>query len=125
MHHIGGGDILHTRNVIIDSFFCGTLDDIYDHLVDSMKDFAESLKDKVAKLFLNVRKSLENVASQNYETQKDYALAIQKFVDKKFWSFFFQNKEQILAKDNDPFDMFTKWISINYGKYVDYWKGNE
>jgi hypothetical protein len=124
LHHVSGGDILHTKNVIIDSFFGGTLDDIYDHLVDAMQEFAESLKDKVSKQFLDVRKALKEIKGGTYETQKDYALAVQKYVDSKYWPFFFQNKELILSGEEDDFDLFTKWISLHYAKFMDYWKGN-
>jgi hypothetical protein len=115
LHSVGGGDLKHTRNVIIDSFFNHTLDDIYPVLVDSMKEFAKELETKLANLLSQTQEAESTLRSMSFQTQKDYALAVQKHAPKMFWSYFFQYKDDIL-KESDP-TRFNKWITLNYQKF--------
>lgn len=122
LHAFSGGDIGHTRNKVIEAFFTGTLDDYYMMLTERMKEFAESLKDKVVEQYKKMSAVSEHFVGKTFETQKDYALTVQKYVDKPFHAFFFSQKERILDAD-DLQDIFRVWISKNYGKFEDYWKG--
>jgi hypothetical protein len=115
LHSVGGGDIKHTRNVVIDSFFNHTLDDIFPVLVDTMKEFAKSLETKVANLLTQSQQAEATLRELQPSTQKDYAMAVQKHAPKIFWSYFFQYKDDIL-KNNDP-ERFNKWICLNYQKF--------
>jgi hypothetical protein len=123
MHAFSGGDIAHTRNMVIQAFFTGTLDDYYMMLTDRMKEFADSLKDKVIEQYKKMAAVSDNFVGKTFETQKDYALAVQKHVDRPFHSFFFSEKENILDAGMNLQDVFRKWITKNYGKFEDYWKG--
>lgn len=123
LHHVAGGDRLHTRNVIIDSYFANTIDDLYAHLDDRFKEFADSLKKKVESLFLRMQHTFSSMDAKLFETQKDYAIFIQGNADKEFWAFFFQNKEKLLDSTVDKMDLFTNWLSVSYKKFLDYWKG--
>jgi hypothetical protein len=117
----GGGDVGHTRNAIIDSYFQGTLDD-YSHILNEhMKAFADSLKEKASVMYSNFEKSLKKVKGKSFETQKDYALFVQENVSKEFSSFFFKMKSEICSGTIDKED-FNNWIKGNYKKFEDYWK---
>ena len=125
LHGISGGDHKHTKNVVIASFFNGTLDDIYDVLVDTMRDFADSLRDKVAILFTDLQHAFKIVKSTEFASQKDYALCVMSNVKGSFVSFFFTKKDQILNKNINEMDLFTDWLKLNYSKFDDYWKKDE
>jgi len=125
LHHISGGDHLHTRNVVIDAYFAGTLDDIMDHLTDPMKEFAESLRHKVEALFLKIQHVFADMDHKHFDTQKDYALFVQANVDRQFWPFFFQKKEDILDQSTDHMEVFTNWLTLTYKRFLDYWKSQE
>lgn len=115
LHAVGGGDLKHTRNCVIDAFFSHSLDDIYPVLVDSMKEFAKSLETKVNTLLTQVQDAEIILRSSTYASQKDYALTVQKHAPKLFWSYFFQFKDDILKEANP--ERFTKWITLNYQKF--------
>lgn len=122
LHAFSGGDIGHTRNKVIEAFFTGTLDDYYMMLTERMKQFAESLKDKVVKQYEKMSAISEHFVGKTFETQKDYALAVQKYVDREFHSFFFSEKDKIIKHGEDLQGIFRKWLCGNYGKFLDYWK---
>ena len=122
LHRISGGDHLHTRNVVIDSYFAGTVDDIVCHLTDPLKEFADSLKVKVEALFLRIQHVFAIMNGMTFETQKDYAMFLQKNVEREFWPFFFTKKNDILDSSTDHMDLFTTWLSLSYKKFIDYWK---
>lgn len=121
LHAVGGGDMKHTRNVVIDSFFAGTLDDIWGVLHPQMQEFAEKLKDKVIKLTNEALAASKNIDPSTIATQKDYALWIKANVPPMFAGFFFQNKEAVLAKKGITED-FTWWVKANYRKFEGVWK---
>ena len=123
LHSFSGGDIGHTRNKVIEAFFTGTLDDYYDMLTDRMKEFADSLKDKVLEQYHIMSKVSGYFVGKQFETQKDYALTVIKHVDKAFHGFFFSEKEHIINEHTDLQDLFRKWICKNYSRFEDYWKG--
>lgn len=125
LHHISGGDHLHTRNVIIDAYFAGTLDDIMDHLTDPMKEFADSLKEKVESLFLRMQAAFNDMNSLTFETQKEYALFVQQAADREFWPFFFQKKDDILDSTVDNMEVFTNWLTLSYKRFLDFWKAKK
>ena len=125
LHHVSGGDVLHTRNVIIDAYFASTLDDIYDHLTDPMKTFADSLKERVEDLFLQVQHIFSDIKTKDLPTQKDYALYVQSMSPKQFWAFFFQKKDKILDATSDKMDLFTDWLALSYKGFMDFWKSQD
>jgi hypothetical protein len=121
LHKIGGGDVGCTRNNIIECYFGGSLDDIYGFLVDSMKLFADQLKEKTIVLNQKVNASIRELKTKEFATQKDYALWVLANVDKQFSSFFFANKEKLMKGEVDP-DAFGLWLKINSAKFDGYWK---
>lgn len=121
LHKIGGGDIGCTRNNIIECYFAGSLDDIYGFLVDSMKDFANRLKEKTIVLNQKVNASIKELNGRQFETQKEFALWVIANVEKPFTSFFFANKEKLMKGEIDN-DAFIYWLKINQSKFDNYWK---
>lgn len=121
LHSVGGGDLGHTRNAVIDAFFTGALDDIWGVIHPTMQEFAESLKEKVIQMTKDVLSAIETLDSSQIATQKDYALWVQSLKYKQFSSFFFQNKEEVMKKENIP-ELFSWWIKNNYKKYESTWK---
>lgn len=122
LHAVGGGDLKHTKNVVIDTFFAEKLDDIMGVLHDTMKEFAEQLKVKVSDLFAKIHVASQHIVGKTFADQKDYALTVQKYVPREFWGFFFTNKEKLLDPTTDLEKMFKDWLRINYGRFEDYWK---
>lgn len=120
-HKMSGGDLGATRNNIIEVFFAGSLDDFYDALVDSMKKFADQLKEKALALNKQANESVRALKGMTFETQKDYALWVFANIDKRFAAFFFANKEQLLSGSIDS-DAFMHWLKINQNKFEKYWK---
>ena len=125
MHNVSGGDTAHTRNVVIDCFFTNTLDDIYDHLIEPMQEYAEGLKDKVVALFEQIQTVMTEIENSEFETQKDYAMKVQAIAPKNFYGFFFQKKNEILDSEKPNMEIFTDWLTLNYKKFEDYWKDRE
>jgi hypothetical protein len=121
LHSVGGGDLGHTRNAVIDAFFTGALDDIWGVLHPTMQEFAEQLKDKVLKMSNEVYLLSQSLDPQTIQSQKDYALWVQSLPVKCFSGFFFQNKDIILKKENIQ-EVFSWWIKNNYKKYEQIWK---
>lgn len=120
-HKFSGGDIGATRNNIIEVFFAGSLDDYYASLVDSMKVFADALKEKVITLNQKVNVFIQDLKGREFPTQKDYALWVLGNVDKQFSAFFFANKESLMKGEIDA-DAFIHWLKVNQGKFDAYWK---
>jgi T4 RnlA family RNA ligase len=123
-HKFSGGDVGATRNNIIEVFFSGCLDDYYDALVDSMKLFADKLKEKAIILNQKVNAMISEMKGKSFPTQKDYALYVLANVDKTFSSFFFANKEKILSGEITN-DDFVHWLKVNQSKFESHWKGQE
>lgn len=121
LHSVGGGDLGHTRNAVIDAFFNGALDDIWGVIHPTMQVFAESLKEKVIQMTKDVLSAIETLDASKIQTQKDYALWVQSLKYKQFSGFFFQNKEEVLKNKNIP-ELFSWWIKNNYKKYESTWK---
>lgn len=121
LHSVGGGDLGRTRNGVIDAFFTDALDDIRGVLHESMLEFADSLQNKVLQMTHDVLSAIETLDPSKIQTQKDYALWVQSLTHKQFSGFFFQNKEQVMKKENIG-ELFSWWIKCNYKKYESTWK---
>lgn len=117
LHSVSGGDMGHAKNNIIDAIFLGYLDDIYDALSDRLKSFADKIKDKVNKMEDDALHQIESLSSQNFETRKDFALAVQKNVPKNFWGFFFKNTNKFLSNKVIDIEEFEFWLKTTYRKF--------
>jgi len=115
-HAIGAGDILHTRNVVIERFFAGTLDDLMDVLVDSMKDYSERIRKWWLEQVLENEKVCVEMRKHDFETQKDFALYVNANAPKAFASFYFGNKDDILS-GYVVTPLLNKWIQDNWKKF--------
>lgn len=115
-HAIGAGDILHTRNVVIERFFAGTLDDLMDVLVDSMKEYAERIRDWWIERSAENMVVCQELRKHDFETQKDFALYVQHHAPKQFAAFYFSNKDDILAGYVIT-PLLNKWIQDNWKKF--------
>ncbi len=121
MHHVSGGDTGHTRNVIVESFFTGTIDDIENVLTDPMKEFLENLRHNYGRVVEIVIKGAETIRAGSYPSQKDYALAVKALPDPRFSGFYFSYKDEILG--NGDLDQLTRdWIKVYWSKYLGVWK---
>lgn len=122
LHAVGGGDLGHTRNGVIDAFFTGALDDIMGVLHPTMIEFATNLQTKVTKMTQDVMSAVATLQPETIVTQKDYALWIKANVPSLFHGFFFQNKDLVLTNKKDVPENFTWWLKANYKKYETTWK---
>ena len=111
LHHLGGGsDSTHQRNVILEAFFAGAIDDILKVLSNPMLEFVEKLRLWWINKKEFIVNSISEISKGVYPDQKSYALAVQKIVtDKSCHSFFFSNKEVILS-DQSINDQLNKWV---------------
>lgn len=110
LHHVGGGDTAHSRNVIIDAFFAGTVDDIEKVLNDTLVAFLAKLRVWYAEKRTYIMNEVTEIAKSEYPTQKDYAMRVQKIADKRLASFFFALKDKVIAGavDGDDIARFFK-----------------
>lgn len=115
-HAIGAGDILHTRNVVIERFFAGTLDDLMDVLVDSMKLFAERIRDWWIERSAENMVVCQELRKHDFETQKDFALYVQAHAPNQFAGFYFSNKDDIISGYIIT-PLLNKWIQDNWKKF--------
>lgn len=121
LHCFGGGDLLHSKNQIIEAIFLGYVDDIYDVLSDQLKSFAEDIKHKVSSLESNAISESEKIQEMNFETRKDYAIFIKNNLDSKIQAFFFKNANDFMEKKAmDVSAKFEFWLKENYKKFE--WK---
>jgi hypothetical protein len=116
LHHVGGGDTAHSRNVLIDAFFAGTVDDIEKVLNDSLVAFLAKLREWYAAKRAAIFNEVADIAKNEYPTQKDFALRVQKIDDKRIASFFFANKEKVIAGAIDGDDI-AKFFKLGWGKF--------
>ena len=121
-HHVSGGDKGHARNCIIQAIFDGNIDDLYSMLIPDLKNFAESVKEKVAKMELKVIENCNMLKVGNYINQKEYAMAVQKYCsDKKEHDFYYKNKD-IILKGESISDNFIQWLRKSYMRFDTIWK---
>jgi hypothetical protein len=123
--HVSGGNKGHAKNAIIEAIFVGNIDDVYDMMIPELQQFSDEIKQRVANLGNEVMKAAVEIVKCKYETQKDYALAIQKHVvDKQLHAFFYQNKDALLAGANIS-ELYTDWIKAFYTRFLNLWKCKE
>jgi hypothetical protein len=121
LHSFVGGNKNETRNNIIDAFFTDSIDDVYNDLHDSSKEFVESLRIKVLNLISTANATITEMKTMTFPTQKDYALFVLSHAPKEISGFFFGNKEKIL-KGEPVSELFTFWIKQNYKRFENLWK---
>lgn len=119
LHSVGGGDIKHSRNRIVEAYFEGKLDDFYFVLTDRLKAFADSLDQRVKAMLREVYASLREMKT-SYPDQKSYALDVREKVPSLFQGFAFQHKDKVLEKSSDLPDLAETYLKGKYHR-VD-WK---
>ena len=112
LHHIGGGDIGHSKNKIVDAFFLGHLDDVYPVLTDRLKTFADELVGVYEGEVEKVKEMGAKVGSRKFETRKDYALFVKGLgLNKAIEGFFFQHIDEFSSGNvGDIAVKFGEWI---------------
>lgn len=114
--HILGGDKKLARKSVMESVVTGSIDDIYGHLDEDLKRYADELKVIVSKEMDSVMKLIGEVHGKRELNPKDYALKVRERVGEPFQSFFFQNREGLLNKELDGNQAFDNWLRVNSGK---------
>lgn len=122
LHHVGGGDIAHSKNQIIDAIFLGYIDDIYDALSDRLKKFSDDVKEKALSIRSNALQTFDKMKEIDFPTRKAYAVFVQDHAEKQVQSFFFKNANEFMNKADDVVDKFDLWMKDNYGKFD--WKSD-
>lgn len=120
LHHVGGGDTAHSKNVLIDAFFAGSIDDIEKVLNDTLVAFLAKLRAWYSEKRSIIFNEVIDIAKGEYPTQKDYALRVQKISDKRLASFFFTNKDKVVAGavDGDDISTFFKMGWMKFEKDI-------
>jgi hypothetical protein len=116
LHHVGGGDTAHSKNVLIDAFFAGSVDDIEKVLNKHLTDFLAKLREWYAAKRAFIFNEVVEIAKSEYPTQKDFALRVQKIDDKRLASFFFANKEKVIAGAVDGDDI-ARFFKLGWSKF--------
>ncbi len=133
-HLLITGNLLSNRNIAIDRFFAGTIDDVLDVLPAPIHLFVHELKDKTkvkineilqqAQVFLNSLPQ-ECFVQSSRSRGKLYADALNLRTDPQYKGFFFQFKEEILAAHqnrNHIEGYVLKWLQKNHTKFSKFWK---
>jgi hypothetical protein len=120
MLHNLNSDEKHTINLVIQYYFSGRIDDVFGDLKPNMKLFVETLDHKVKALLNLVKEASVHIHGVEFNSQKEYALTVQKYVPKDFWSFFFTYKEKL--KTEDIHDLFKNWLITYHTRFEDYFK---
>ena len=98
LHHIGGGDTAHTKNVVIEAFFNASIDDMMKVLTDPMVAYVEALRKWYIAKSAEVMADYRSISEGTYADQKAYALRVQKIADKGLMALFFAEKEKVIGK---------------------------
>lgn len=122
LHHIGGGDTKHSKNVLIEAFFAGSVDDIEKVLNDHLTGFLANLRAWYAEKRSSLINEVADISKGSYETQKDYAMRVMKVSDKRLSSFFFANKDKVLAGKIESEDI-ARYFKSAWSKFEDDIKG--
>lgn len=110
LHHIGGGDKRHAVNCVIDAFFTGTVDDIYNVLDDDIRGFLDALTAWYVDKTHIINTAVNELSKMTFETQKDYALYVLNLdINKTLTGMFFENKNAILSGTFDN-DIIAEWF---------------
>ncbi len=117
LHAVGGGDLKHSKNKIVEAVFMGNLDDFYVMLSDRLKAFADEVVEKSANMVASTMDQISKVQKGYYPDQKAYALAVQEHVEGPFRSFMFKSKSAVLAKDPLLQVHLETWLCDNYQKF--------
>ena len=117
LHKTSSGDIGATRNNLIELFFAGGCDDIYETLVDSMKLFVDRMRNWYMEQTAKMLNDCKILSSKSYFSQKEYALEVLK-LNKTFSSFYFNNKEVIINK-TVTLDDINVWMKLHYQRFDD------
>ena len=112
LHHVGGGDIGHSKNKIVDAFFLGHFDDVYPVLSDRLRAFADNLVTVYEEELERVKELGTRVGSEKFESRKEYALFIKgSGISKTIEGFFFENINDFSAGIvGDIATRFAEWI---------------
>ncbi|KAL6053261.1 FecR domain-containing protein [Balamuthia mandrillaris] len=134
-HGLITGNLLYNRNIVIQRYFEGTLDDVQGVLQPSILLFIDELKAKV----LQKIKVVEEMCRDLFETKLPpdlkqhpkaralYPQAVKKHISLKYDSFFFQHKERLVfgieEEEEVPFGgLVMEWLKKNYAKFNTEWK---
>lgn len=112
LHHVGGGDIGHSKNKIVDAFFLGHFDDVYPVLNDRLRSFADELVKVYEGEIERVKEFGAKVGSKKFEARKDYALFVKGAgLNQAVEGFFFENIGEFSAGKVDGIaGKFGTWI---------------
>jgi hypothetical protein len=123
--HVSGGNKGHAKNAIIEAIFIGNIDDVYAMMIPELQQFADKIKGQVVKLGVEILEVSREIGKENCPTQKDYALAVQRYCHNRLLQpFLYQNKLAVMSGENIN-ELFTTWIKDNYKRFLDLWKVQE
>ena len=106
-----------SKNKVIEAVFLQYIDDVYDVLPNILKEFSNDLKNKFRDLNIKIFNIIEDLKKENFPTKKSYALFVQKNIDKKFHSFFFNYSNDFISKNtSNSLEAFQFWIGQNFKK---------
>lgn len=119
MHKFGGGDRGQTMNLVIESFFNGSLDDVTKYLEPFMLEYSMRLRNWYISISNSIISNSNELSKISYSNQKEYALKVLS-LDKIHSSFYFMNKEKILTKNcaQDEVNSYFRKVWSNFEKEI-------
>lgn len=122
LHGLSGtGNELHARNCAIEAFFGGRMDDLYSILTPNVRNFVDFLQNWYFVVQQEIMSAVSLIGATSYETQKEYALAVQTKTPPLYHSLFFQNKETILSGTFTS-DTLDSWMQKYYTRFEELFK---
>lgn len=109
-HGIVTGNLLSNRNIVIERYFAGSLDDVWDSLAPPLVEFIDELRGKVRKMTEVVhalKDALLLAAPEILEPDvpgRVYAKAVGTHIDQQFRGFFFSAKTHVVGSDEEADD---------------------
>lgn len=109
---LGGNKDLAKKGVM-ESVISGSIDDIYGHLNEDLKEYADLLKLRVEEKVRATYAFIDKILGKNELEPKEFALAVKEEVPSQFQGFFFQNRQSLLKGEFDGRQVFDDWLQVN------------
>lgn len=111
-----GGNTELAKKGIMESVITGSIDDIYGHLDEDLKMYADKLKIRAEEKVKATFAFILHIAGKDQLSPKEFALELKEKVPASFHNFFFQNRQTLLKGEGNGQQMFEDWLQINAEK---------
>lgn len=129
-HGVLTGDPLYVRNIVIERFFSGTLDDVADSIQnrEPIRKFLSELEENVQNVLRTIAKiRKEKILDYFAKTQADlsgqaYAIYVKENIPSAFRPFFFRYKSDCIDPKIDIDASAFEWLKSAFRSFREEWK---